>query len=73
MRDKFVVLKKLRSLNGHFRRKKDFFHTEMNLVNGIQKIKGQNCGIYLTEEKTMENTLEFFQFLIGQKWMCGNT
>ena len=53
-------------------RKRGFFHTEMNLVNGIQKSKCQNYGIYLMEEKTMENTLEFFRYQTGQKWMSGN-
>ena len=31
--------------------RKDSFHIEMNLANGIQKIKGQNYGTYLMVKK----------------------
>ena len=55
------------------RAKERFFSHRDEFGQWDPKIKDQNCGIYLMEEKTMENTLEFFQFLTGQKWMCGNT
>ena len=34
-------------------------------------IKGQNYGTCLMEEKTLENTLEFFRYQTGQKWSLG--
>ena len=52
--------------------KKGSFPTEMNLGNGIRKIKDQNFGICLMEKRKWENILEYSQFLIGQKWMFGN-
>ena len=53
--------------------KKDSLATEIVLVNGIQKISARNYGIFLTAERNMVNTLEFFLYPIGLKWMCGNT
>ena len=46
---------------------------EMTLVNGIRKIKDQSSGIYTMEKKQWVNPFEFFQSLIGQRWMFGNT
>ncbi len=33
----------------------DFFHTGMNLDNGILKIRDPNSGIFLTDIKIWEN------------------
>ena len=41
-------------------RKRDSFHTEMSLDNGIQKINDPNCGIYLIVKNTMGNIFVFF-------------
>ena len=54
------------------RAKERFFLIVMNLENGTQKIKDQNFGIFLMERRTWANTLEFFQFRTGLKWMYGN-
>ena len=53
--------------------KNDFFLIEMNLVNGILKIKDPNFGIYLMVKKTLESILEHFLLVIGRKWIFGNT
>ena len=50
-----------------------FSHIVMNLVNGIQKINVQSCGISSMERKILENIFVFFLSAIGQKWMFGNT
>jgi hypothetical protein len=39
--------------------KKDFFHIEMNLGNGILKINAQNCGICSMVNITKENILGY--------------
>ncbi len=44
--------------------KKDSFHTRMSLVNGIQKIKDRNCGIYSMENIIRESILESSQLAI---------
>ena len=40
-----------REMKRKLEQKRDSFHIEMNLGNGIQKIKDLNYGIYLTEKK----------------------
>ena len=55
------------------RAKERFFSHRDEFGQWDPKTKDLSYGIYLTEEKTMENTLEFFQFQTGQKWMFGNT
>ena len=54
------------------RAKERFFSHRDEFGQWDPKIKDLNYGIYLTVEKILENTLEFFQYLIGQKWMYGN-
>ena len=48
------------------------FHIATNLDNGTQKTNDLNCGISLMVKKIMGNILEYFQYLIGQKWMFGS-
>ena len=55
------------------RAKERFFHTVMSSDNGILKISVQNCGICSMVVKTMVNTLGFFRYQTGLKWMYGNT
>ena len=51
--------------------KKDFFHTEMNLVNGIQKIKDQNYGTYLMEEKFWRTLQSFSDIKLDRDGCLG--
>ena len=44
--------------------RKDSFHIEMNLANGIQKIKGQNYGTYLM----VKNIGEHFRVFPISNW-----
>lgn len=53
------------------RAKERFFLIVMNSDNGIQKIKGRNCGICTMEESSRENIFASFLSATGQSWMCG--
>lgn len=52
--------------------KNAYFLFVTSLVNGIQKISVQNCGIFITHECIQGKILEYSQSVIGQNLMCGN-
>lgn len=54
------------------RAKERFSATVMNLDNGIQKISAQSFGIYLMVASIWVSILEYFQLVIGLKWMYGS-
>ncbi len=46
--------------------KREYFHFEIQIIDGIQKIKDQKYGIYIMEEKIKGRVFVYFRSQIGQ-------
>ena len=68
-----VQLEEVEEMKKKQEQKNDFFHIEMILGNGTQKIKDQNYGISLMGSIFKVSIFVHFQLVIGLKWMFGST
>ena len=53
--------------------KKEYFHLETNLANGIQKHKDQSCGIIIIQLLMKENLLGYSLYQAGLNPIYGTT
>ena len=61
-----LLLEALEEMRKNQEPKKEFFHLEHPLINGILKINVQNFGLYIILELIRVKVPEFFHYQIGQ-------